>query len=198
MSLMARLNLTLAFVLVVTILLILSSGRDLSQPNVEYMPDMAYAPAQESFSPSSFFEDGMTLQAPPEGTVARGRIPLSYEATPEDAQRAGRELGNPLQTDGDAAERTLAATAYGIYCQPCHGAGGRGDGPISTRGYPPPPTLFSEKAYDLPDGQIFHIVSYGQGNMPGHASQIPVEDRWRIVNHVRALQDRARAQEAQP
>jgi mono/diheme cytochrome c family protein len=59
------------------------------------------------------------------------------------------------------------------------------------KGFPPPPSLFAEKATNLADGQIFHIISFGQGNMPAHGTQVPTMQRWQIVTHVRQLQARA-------
>jgi len=151
---------------------------------------MAYSHAHETFSSNPVFANGMTLQQPPEGTIARGRIPHHYAATPEDALRAGSELQSPVDlTDADLLRR--GADVYGAFCQPCHGARGRGDGPISTRGYPPPPSLATDKAINMEDGQLFHIISYGQGNMPSHAAQILSGDRWGAIGHVRQLQARA-------
>ena len=80
------------------------------------------------------------------------------------------------------------ADRYRTFCQHCHGPTGRGDGPVAMRGFPAPPPFNSERALQLPDGRIFHIITYGQKNMPAHGGQIPPEDRWRIVAHVRSLQ----------
>jgi mono/diheme cytochrome c family protein len=195
MSRLLRLNVTLAVALVICVLLIRNSGRDLSQPNVEYMPNMAYSHAHETFSSNPVFRDGMTLQQPPVGTIARGRMPLRYAATPEDALRAGSELRSAVDLR-NATVLHRGADIYGAFCQPCHGATGRGDGPIAKRGYPPPPSLLSDKVMQMGDGQIFHIVSYGQGNMPSHATQILSGDRWGAVGHVRTLQARAMADQA--
>ncbi|RKZ11973.1 cytochrome c [bacterium] len=168
----------------------MSSGRDRSQPNVEFMPDMAYSVSAESFSRNAVFANGMTLQEPPQGTMARGRQPLYYDETPEDAKRAGRDLVSPLDAE-DPTTQELGATGFGIFCHPCHGATGAGDGPVAAKGFPPPPSLFTEQANGLADGQMFHIITFGQKNMPAHAAQIPPTQRWQIVTHVRELQARA-------
>ena len=182
-----RVNLVLAAALIACILLIYQGRRDLSQPNVQYMPDMAVSPAYESFSPNPIFPDGKTLQRPPTGTVARGQLPLRYEAGKAEAERAGRELRSPLDLFDPDIQR-LGAGRFGTFCQPCHGASGKGDGPIAQRGFPPPPSLLVAQARDIADGRMFHILTYGQGNMPGHASQISRMDRWGIIAHVRKLQ----------
>jgi hypothetical protein len=56
------------------------------------------------------------------------------------------------------------------------------------RGFPAPPSFLADHAMNLADGQIFHIVTYGQKNMPSHAAQVPAEDRWRVIAYVRSLQ----------
>ena len=56
------------------------------------------------------------------------------------------------------------------------------------RGFPPPPSLLADQAVRLADGQIFHIVTYGQKNMPSYAAQVPLDDRWRVIAYVRSLQ----------
>ncbi len=191
----ARVNLFLFAALLSCIMLISRGGRDFSHPNIAYMPDMAYSAAYESFSTNPNFPDGKTMQRPPAGTIARGQLPLHYEATPEDAVRAGRELLSPFPA-GDAAVLSRGAHVFSAFCQQCHGAAGEGDGPVARRGFPPPPSLMADKARNMKDGQIFHILTYGQGNMPPHASQISREDRWHAVAHVRKLQEQPNRQPA--
>jgi mono/diheme cytochrome c family protein len=171
--------------------------RDPTRPNVEVLPEMVRSPAYRSYSPSPAFPDGKTLQVPPEGTVPRSYLPLHYKATPEDALRAGRELKNPFSgKDARAARR--GAFVYANYCQVCHGREGKGDGPVTRRGVPPPPPLLAEKARKMADGQAFHVLTYGQGNMASYAGQLSRSDRWRAILHVRVLQKRARLGEKRP
>ena len=87
---------------------------------------------------------------------------------------------------------------YENVCVVCHGPGGQGDGPIVGR-FPNPPSLTSERAQALGDGQIVHIVTYGQGLMPSHAAQILLEDRYKLALHLRVLQGGQRDEhEARP
>jgi mono/diheme cytochrome c family protein len=72
-------------------------------------------------------------------------------------------------------------------CAVCHGAGGQGDGPIVGR-FPNPPSLTAARAKGYGDGRIVHVISRGQGIMPPHAAQVLLEDRWRVVLHLRELQ----------
>jgi mono/diheme cytochrome c family protein len=165
---------------------------DDTRPNVEFFPDMAHSPRYAAFAPNPTFADGKTLQAPPPGAIARGYLPLDYAATPEDAAQAGRDLVNPVAPDDEAA-LVRGQKVFETFCSPCHGAGARGDGLVAQRGFPPPPSLLADKAVALADGQVFHILTYGQNNMASYASQISREDRWRVIRYVRSLQTAAPA-----
>jgi mono/diheme cytochrome c family protein len=153
----------------------------------EYMPDMAYSVAYKSFTPNPVTRDRMTLQPPVAGTIPRGFLPLHYTKSPEDAARAGRELSNPVaQTPQSLVE---GKRLYETYCFVCHGRQGDGDGPIVPK-IPNPPAYTSERVRAMPEGQLFHVVTYGSGRMPSYASQLAVNDRWLVVAYVRTLQQR--------
>ncbi len=158
---------------------------DPKEPNSEFLPEMVHSTAYDAYAPNPNFADGKTLQAPVAGTIARGFRRPVFGPSPEDAVRAGEELKNPL--DGpDPKER--GAFVYQTFCLPCHGATGNGDGPVVLRGYPAPPNLRAEKTVSLKDGRMFHILTFGQKNMPGYASQLSEEDRWRVIAYVRTMQ----------
>lgn len=189
------LNGLLGVVLLVCLALIWLARRDFARPNAEFLPDMAHSPAYGAFSPNPNFPDGKTLQLPPAGTIVRGHAPLHYAATLQDSSRAGQELRNPFVSDDvQAAQR--GAAVFASFCQHCHGPTGQGDGLVVKRGFPPPPSLTAQHALGMKDGQMFHVVTYGQGNMPGHAAQLSRADRWRAIIHVRTLQ--AHAARSQP
>lgn len=161
--------------------------RNFAQPNLEFLPEMVRSIPYDSFSPNPNFRDGKTLQPPVPGTIPRGFLPLHYEATSQDAERAGEELANPYSPE-DPAARQRGDVVYTNFCLPCHGATGRGDGPVVFRGFPGPPSLLSERAIAMKEGRIFHVITYGQRNMPPHAPQISREDRWKAILHIRTLQ----------
>lgn len=79
---------------------------------------------------------------------------------------------------------------YDIFCSSCHGLTGYGDGMIARRGFnkPAPASFHQDKLRQAPVGHFFDVVTNGWGAMPSHASQIPVEDRWKIIAYVRVLQ----------
>jgi mono/diheme cytochrome c family protein len=160
---------------------------DPAKPNYEYFPDMAHSPRYNAFSPNPVLPNRQTLQPPVPGTIPRGLLPLGFAAGPQEAARAGAELHSPFPLN-DPTHIARGAFLFANFCQHCHGAGGLGDGPVAKRGFPPPPSLLAAHARSLPDGQIFHILTFGQGNMPAHASQIARGDRWNLVAYVRSLQ----------
>lgn len=101
-----------------------------------------------------------------------------------------------LKRETEARERLRVslgrgAQIYSVFCVSCHGVGGAGDGPVAKRGFPPPPPLTTGKSVQMKDGQLFHILTYGQGNMAPMAAQLPRERRWEVINYVRGLQQSA-------
>ena len=154
------------------------------QPAIEYMPDMAHSVPYDSFAPNPNTRDGKTLLAPVAGTVPRGFLPLHYRATPEDAERAGRELHDPL--DRVPPDPARGRVLYATFCFVCHGRRGQADGPLVPR-IGTPPAYTSERVRGLAAGQVFHVITYGSGRMPSYAAQVPSADRWLIVRHVMAL-----------
>ncbi|MCC7490918.1 MAG: cytochrome c [Fimbriimonadaceae bacterium] len=151
------------------------------------LSNMGRSPAAKSYRANPRLPGGQVLQAPPAGAVPAGQPPLRYGPGPDEAARAGRELQSPYQ-GSDPAVLAAGEKGYQTFCTPCHGAGGKGDGMVAQRGFPPPPDLAADHARSLPDGQILHLITHGQKNMPGHGRQIPVEQRWWIVAYVRQLQ----------
>jgi len=157
---------------------------DTKQRGYEYMPDMGHSLPYDAFAPNPVTRDGKTLQAPAPGTVPRGFEPFHYAATPQDAERAGRELRNPVPRTAETLEAGHAL--YKTFCFVCHGAQGQGDGPLVPR-IPNPPAYTSPRVRGMAPGQIFHVITRGSGRMPSYAVQIRPEQRWKIVHYVMTL-----------
>lgn len=155
--------------------------------NFEFLPDMAHSARYAAFSSNPNFPDGMTLQPPPAGTIARENKLLHYTSAPADALRAGEGLSNPLGAGSDNSIQR-GAKVFATYCAVCHGSDGVGMGPVAQRGFPPPPSLLLSHAMQMKDGQIFHVLTYGQNNMPSYASQLTEHDRWNVITYVRSIQ----------
>jgi mono/diheme cytochrome c family protein len=160
--------------------------------NVEYFPDMVRTAAFSTFEANPNFPDGKTLRPPVPGTIARGMAPLGYGPAAAEAVRAGNELVNPFSPD-DKAAVDRGGIVFERYCTLCHGPRGLGDGPVIEHGFRRPPSLVRPFTRQMKDGQLFHLVTFGRGVMPAHGAQIPVADRWKVVLHLRALQQSAAA-----
>jgi mono/diheme cytochrome c family protein len=160
-------------------------AEDTDQRNYRFIPEMVSSGTHEAFDAGP---DGTAMLPLVAGVVPRGALPLRYGPGAEEAQRAGRELANPI-TEPDFRDQEAGARLYGIYCTICHDAGGNGQGPVVARGFLPPPSLHAARALALADGEMFHILTYGQGNMASYASQMTREERWQVVLHVRRLQE---------
>ncbi len=192
-----RCNIALAILLAVVLLATWSISVDPQRPNWDFLPDMQYSPAYEAMSKNDNFADGRTWQASPEGTIARGETRLGYAATPADAIRAGEELTNPIPA-GDAAVLARGATVYRVNCAMCHGPQGQGDGEATKRGVPPPPSLLTGKSPQMKDGQLMHILTYGQGSMAPFVAQLSLDERWQVVAYVRDMQTKTVTSAASP
>lgn len=162
-------------------------NRDTSQRNVEVFTEMAYSKAYESFSANPNFSDGLTLQPLVAGVVPRGSERFPYGEGEEEAVRAGEELVSPVAAD-DADALAQGASLYATYCLPCHDVRGEGNGPVVLRGMVRPPMLGAARAMEMKDGQMFHILTKGQGNMASYAMQLAPRERWAVIAHVRKLQ----------
>jgi mono/diheme cytochrome c family protein len=157
----------------------------------------------------SLFNDGRSMRPPLEGVIARGDLM-------EDAHYYKGVVGNewvttfPTQIPVTRNLLRRGQERFNIYCQPCHGAAGYGDGIVNQRAmrlmdapllgngtiWVQPKSIHEEAIREQPVGQIFNSITNGVRNMSGYASQIPVEDRWAIVAYAKALQRSQHAREA--
>jgi mono/diheme cytochrome c family protein len=150
---------------------------------------------QQRYNPqarSQFFADGRTMRKPVQHTFAREMIVDSETANGEFPDGSGfvpiTPSGVIAQLGGADAAVHRGQERYNIYCVPCHDAAGLGKGTAVKRGMAAPPSLHDPRIRTMPDGQMFASISNGVRNMPAYAYSIPVNDRWAIVNYVRALE----------
>lgn len=191
-------NISLVGSALVCIALLMSScATDPNSPGVEYMPDMYRSPSYETYSVNPVFKDSMTAQLPVAGTVARGEwpssgslinaLPYAYPNSLEGYTAAGEELKSPLESSPEVAAE--GKIIFEKMCMHCHGKEGGGDGQlIGTGKFPPPPAYNSPQLKDLPEGKMFHTITYGKGLMGSHASQLTKEDRWKVIQYIQELQ----------
>lgn len=135
--------------------------------------EMSHQPRYDSYEPSKLFADGKSLQAPPEGTVARG------DPSPADI---GTRPAMSLALLRRGRDR------YAIFCTPCHDQAGYGRGTVPSRGFPSPPSFHTARLRDLPSAHIVDTITHGHGVMYSYADRVPPADRWAIAAYIRALQ----------
>jgi mono/diheme cytochrome c family protein len=176
--------------------------------------DMQDQPKAKAYRESSFFPDGLSSRPLVPGTVPRGYLRADREFyfgkksnTGTTAQPVPPGAATPASTTGASAalypddvetfpfpitKEVLdrGQQRYDIFCSVCHGATGNGDGMIARRGFnkPLPASYHQDRLRQAPVGHFFDAMTNGWGAMPSYASQIPVEDRWKIIAYIRALQ----------
>lgn len=142
--------------------------------------DMANQPKNRPLSPSEFFEDGRSERPLVENTVARGSLANDELSVPKESNAF------PLPIDMKLLER--GQERYRIFCTPCHGLQGDGNGMIAMRGMKHPPSYHQDRLRQAPNGYFYDVATNGFGQMLGYAAQIPPSDRWAIIAYIRALQ----------
>ncbi|HSJ55468.1 MAG TPA: cytochrome c [Anaerolineae bacterium] len=137
------------------------------------------------FEASAFFANGQSARPIVSGTLPLGSF---LPGDPVASGRADGELLDELPIAVD--DQTLARgwERFNIYCAPCHGADGAGDGPIVQHGFPEPPPLLTDELHQVPAGHLYVVISEGSGAMPDYDVQIPPLDRWAIVAALRSMQ----------
>jgi mono/diheme cytochrome c family protein len=161
-------------------------GQPSKKPPIHLIPDMDSQPKYDAQEQSSYFWDGSTMRLPVEGTVAIGHLNDNVAYYKGKNNNGSFVKANPVEVTLPMLKR--GQQRYNIYCAPCHGQVGDGNGIIVKKGYLPPPSFHSERIRALGDGAVCDIISNGIRNMPSYAHQIPVQDRWAIVAYVQALQ----------
>lgn len=161
-------------------------GEPKEKPPIHLNPNMFKQPKYKAQSESEFFADGATMRQPVPGTVAADSLREDnayYRGRDEhDSLLAVLLVPVTMQLLKRGQER------YNIFCAPCHGQTGDGQGIMVQRGYLPPPSYHQDRLRDMTDGYIFDVITNGVRNMPSYRHQVPVEDRWAIVAYQRALQ----------
>jgi mono/diheme cytochrome c family protein len=140
-----------------------------------------YVPLRES----AFFGDTRSARPLIAGTVARGQLHDDPLVATGKVNGADATMF-PFQVDAKALLR--GQERFNIYCSPCHGRTGVGDGMVVQRGYRRPPSFHQDRLRDAPVGHFFDVMTNGFGAMPDYATQIRAEDRWAIIAYIRALQ----------
>jgi mono/diheme cytochrome c family protein len=147
--------------------------------------DMHDQPKYIPLRQSPFFGDDRSARPLVAGTVARGHL------REDSLLYTGKVNGADADVFPFAVDARVMARGrerFDIFCSPCHGRTGQGDGMVVRRGFRRPPTFHQDRLRGAPPGHLFDVITNGFGAMPDYAVQIRPEDRWAIVAYVRALQ----------
>jgi mono/diheme cytochrome c family protein len=159
------------------------------QPPIHFNPNMDNQERFDPQEPNPFFKDGLAMRKPVPGTVARGQLRTD---THLHQGRTGADFATTLPAQVILSEPLLARgkERFLIYCAPCHGPLGHGDGVVFRRnaGLPRPANFHDQRVRAMPLGQIVHTIVQGKQNMQRLGFLIPAEDRWAIATYLRALQ----------
>ncbi len=171
-------------------------GQHFTKPPFEIFPDMNYQDKVKDQVPSDFFADGAAAREPIPGTVAV-EMPAQndYWATGKwDDMHWGDGIPAHEAVDGDrplridAADMDRGREEYAINCEVCHGAAGDGKGITSKYGLNGAANYHQDKYRTMTDGEIFNTITNGHGQMLGYGYNVAIDDRWRIIMYIRALQ----------
>lgn len=188
---------TLAFVVVLLLSVMGFRGSFSTRPPIEVFPDMDHQAKYKPQASSKFFADGRADRPLPPGTVPFGRSAAQadpaflkaddfhYEGKLADGT-FGRGFPAALEVTGAFVER--GQNRYQIYCAPCHGALGDGNGITKSYGMLTTPTYHDDRLRGMAEGEIYNTITHGKNTMMGYADKLSPDDRWAVVAYVRALQ----------
>lgn len=165
-----------------------------SSTRIHIIQDMDSQPKYKAQRENPFFADNRATRPAIDGTVAVG------DARDDDhfyKGKVGNDWARTFPTEIALNEATMdrGRQRFGIYCTPCHGQVGQGDGMVAKRAdqlaqgtWVPPSNITQENLRQMPVGELFNTITNGVRNMPAYGPQIKTEDRWAIIMYVRALQ----------
>lgn len=187
---------TLAFVVVLLVSIMGFRGAPSTRPPIELFPDMDHQGKYKPQATSKFFADGRADRSLVAGTVPRG---ASVNADPsflraDDARYAGKQAdgnfarGFPAGIEVTRAFVERGQNRYQIYCAPCHGALGDGNGITKSYGMLTTPSYHDDRLRGMAEGEIFNTITNGKNTMMPYGDKLTPDDRWAVVAYVRALQ----------
>jgi len=189
----------IAFLVVLVVSIAGFRGRRSTQPPIEVFPDMDRQAKYKPQAPSKFFADGRADRPLPPAVVPRGRTAAADPAflRTDDFLYRGRApsgefaRGFPPQIGIDARFMERGREHYTIYCAPCHGALGDGQGITRAYGMITTASYHDDRIRQMPEGEIFNTITNGKNTMSAYGDKLTPQDRWAVIAYVRAL-ERAR------
>lgn len=191
-------------VAIVMIVMVSSCTKNDDSAGYEYTPDMYRSPAIEAYVDYGIYKDKehaelkvlQSARLPGLGSIpynpnkaeAAINMPYAYADNQTGYEAAGLSLRNPLDSANSEANLAEGKRLFSFMCTHCHGPEGKGDGAVVVKAGHAPPNAFDGGLSTLPEGKMFHTLTYGKGVMGSHASQLSKKERWQIIMHVKTLQ----------
>ena len=192
---MRHLYLATAFVVVAVLSVFGLRGTKFTHPPMDVFPEWAFPGMKHQPKPnpqgsSQFFADGRADRPIPTHTVARGELRADDHLNLGKSSDGTFARGFPASLAVDEKLMARGQERYAIYCQPCHGAVGDGNGITKRYGMGSTPTYHDDRLRQMPDGEIFNTITNGVANqnMMSYADKLVPSDRWAVIAYVRALQ----------
>ena len=186
---MKKIRILLSFIIMIGLITLVESCDSNREPGKTYMPDMAYSRAYEAYAPNNLAKENINyIPYPVEGTIRRGDL-FPY-ALPNDSNgyKMSAEVKDPLPPL-DTVQMKEAARLFNINCAICHGPKMDAQGPLATGGKVPAVANLTLAQYiKMPEGTMFHSITYGLRNMGSYASQLSREQRWMVIQYVKSHQ----------
>ncbi|RYG88893.1 cytochrome c [bacterium] len=152
--------------------------------------DMWRQPRDEAYAESTFYSDGQSTRPLVPGTIARDH--LREDGAYFTGAANGRYIDRfPAGITVNAALLDRGQERFDVYCSPCHGRLGNGQGMIAHRGLTlkrPVGNYHTDRLRRMPIGHFYDVITNGYGTMYSYASRVEPQDRWAIVAYIRALQ----------
>jgi mono/diheme cytochrome c family protein len=147
--------------------------------------DMHDQPKYKPFRESESFADKRSARPLVPGTVARGTL---REDSVFYTGKVGKDFVTEIPVKVTADLLARGETQFQVFCSPCHGRTGRGDGMIVQRGFKKPPSYHTDQLRQMPIGYFYDVITNGFGAMADYSAQVPPLDRWAIAAYIRTLQ----------
>ncbi|MDX2186829.1 MAG: cytochrome c [Opitutaceae bacterium] len=180
--------LVLALIVVATVSILGFRGSTSTRSPMEVFPDMDHQAKYKPQAESPLFADRRADRPLPVGVVARGALRESDHLYRGRTAGGAWSVGYPAELKVDAKFMERGRERYDIYCAPCHGAIGDGNGITKQYGMGATPTYHDDRLRKMAEGELFNTITNGKGNMLSYADKLIPEDRWAVIAYLRALQ----------
>jgi mono/diheme cytochrome c family protein len=186
---MKKTRILLSLIIVTGIATLVVSCDSKREPGKIYMPDMAYSRAYEAYAPNNLANENVNyIPYPVEGTIRRGDLFPYTLPNDSNGYKMSAMVKDPLPPN-NPTQMKEAERLFNINCAICHGAKMDAQGPLATGGKVPAVANLTLAQYiAMPEGTMFHSITYGKNNMGSYASQLSREQRWMVVQYVKAHQ----------